>query len=50
MMLRSTSTYFLGSYDELRPGPNAVGEKAKKRVKKQTQSLANLSVQERYLQ
>lgn len=46
-MLRSTSKYFLGSYDELRPGPKAAGEKAKK-VKKQTQPLANLSVQERY--
>lgn len=47
-MLRSTSKYFLGSYNELRPGPNAAGEKAKKKVKKQTQPLANLSVQERY--
>lgn len=48
-MLRSTSKYFLGSYDELRPGRYAAGEKAKRRVKKQTQSLANLSVQGRDL-
>lgn len=48
MVLKSTSKYFLGSY-ELRPGPYAAGEKAKRRVKKQTQLLVNLSVQERDL-
>lgn len=41
MLLRSTSKHFLGTYYVLRSGPSAVGDEAKRRMKKQPETLAH---------
>lgn len=47
MLLRSTRRYFLGTYHVLSPGPFAVGEEAKKKMRNESQTVvSNLSLHE----